>query len=53
MCTQYLHHVHPPIPFPQLLLPSTSTSLPRQDMFHLPVLWFCKRKKNNFFVCLR
>jgi hypothetical protein len=28
MCTQYLHHIHPPIPFPHLLPPPTDTNHP-------------------------
>jgi apolipoprotein N-acyltransferase len=32
MCTQYLHHI------PHLLPPSTGISLPRQNLFLLPVI---------------
>jgi hypothetical protein len=47
MCTQYLHLVHLPMPFP------TSTSLPLVDLLYPPVLQFCKRKINDIFICLR
>jgi hypothetical protein len=37
----------PPIPYPHILpLPQTGSVFP-------PVLRFCKRKKNDSFVCLR
>jgi hypothetical protein len=26
MCTQYLHYIHPPTPFPHLLSPPTGTN---------------------------
>jgi hypothetical protein len=49
MCTQYLHYIHPSIPsLPILLLPTSTTSAPRQDLFLPPVLQFCKRKKITF-----
>jgi hypothetical protein len=35
----------PPMPFPHLLPPPIGTNLPRQDLFYLPVLQFCKLKK--------
>jgi hypothetical protein len=38
MCTQYLHHIHPPSPFPHLLTHPTDTTLPRQDLFHPLIL---------------
>jgi hypothetical protein len=28
MCTQYLHHIHPPMPLPYLLPPPTGTNPP-------------------------
>jgi hypothetical protein len=37
---------------PPLLL-RIGTSHPRQYLFHATVLWFCKRKKNDSFACLR
>jgi hypothetical protein len=54
ICTQYLHHIHPP-PFPNLLHHPTGTNSPRQDMFQPPVDWFCVRKeeKNDIFGYLR
>jgi hypothetical protein len=27
MCTQYLHNIHPPVPFPHHFLPPSSTSM--------------------------
>jgi hypothetical protein len=39
------------MPFPHLFPPPNGTNYPRQDLFHPPVLWFCKRKKNDIF-CL-
>jgi hypothetical protein len=53
MCTCFLHHSHPPFPTTSPL-PLMSTS-PKQDMFHPPILLFCRRKKknNDFFACLR
>jgi hypothetical protein len=45
MCIQYLHCIHP-TPFPYLFPPThTGTNSQRQDLFHPPVLQFCKRKK--------
>jgi hypothetical protein len=41
MCKQYLHHIHPPTPFPHILPKS-----PRQDMSCSPVL-FCTKKKRG------
>jgi hypothetical protein len=45
----FLCSIHPPIPFPYHLHPPTGanhpSSPPPQDLFHLPVLWFCRRKK--------
>jgi hypothetical protein len=40
-----LHHIHPPTPFPHILPTPTGTNL-----FFLPVLQFCKRRKNDIFV---
>jgi hypothetical protein len=51
MCTQYQHYIHPPTPTPHILPTLTSTYPPRQDLFCLPVLRFCKRKKKWHF-CL-
>jgi hypothetical protein len=35
-------------PFPQhLLLPTGVSPTTEQDLFHPPVLWFCKRKNRN------
>jgi hypothetical protein len=45
MCVQYLHHIHTPTLFPQLLLLPTVTTLPtKQDLFHPPLLWICRKK---------
>jgi hypothetical protein len=54
-CTEYLHHIHLPIPFPHLLPPPTAANYPRLDLFCPPVLWFCVKKedKNDIFGCLR
>jgi hypothetical protein len=41
VCTQYLHHIDPPIPFSHLFSPPTGTIPPRQDLFCPPVLQFC------------
>jgi hypothetical protein len=46
MCTQYLHHIHSPIPFPYLLLVPPH----RQDLYCPPILRFCKRKKKKSLV---
>jgi hypothetical protein len=35
MCTQYLYHIHPSMPFLYLLPPPTSTNPLRQDLFSL------------------
>jgi hypothetical protein len=55
MCTQYLHHIHPLIPFPHLLPPPTGNNTPRQSLFCPPVPQFCKKKgkRNDIFACLR
>jgi hypothetical protein len=50
MCTQYLHCIHPPTQFHNLISPTTDTILPRWDLFCLPILWFCKRKKWHFWL---
>jgi hypothetical protein len=39
MCT-YFHHIHPTTPFPYILL---LVPTPRQELFCLPVLCFCKK----------
>jgi hypothetical protein len=51
MYAQYLHHIHLPTPFPQLLPTPTSTNSLRQELFYPPVLWFYKQ--NDIFTCLR
>jgi hypothetical protein len=63
--TLFLHHVHPPIPFPTtsplslVPTPISCTPLPQQDLFFPPVLQFCRRKKtkdnkrNGIFASLR
>jgi hypothetical protein len=58
MCTQYVHHIHPPSPFPHLFpLPLVSLPAPPQDLFHPLLLQFCiwkkKKKKNDIFAYLR
>jgi hypothetical protein len=45
--------IHPYTPFPYFFLPLTGTNNPRQDLSCPPVLWFCKKKKKDIFVCLR
>jgi hypothetical protein len=50
MCTQYLHPVHPPIPFPHVALP-TGTNITRQDLFCSSALRFYKRKMIFLFIC--
>jgi hypothetical protein len=53
MCTQYLHHIHPPTPFPiifSLLLvppPYTTTGSVLPSYFQ-----FCRRKKTKLTFCL-
>jgi hypothetical protein len=56
----YVHvYIFPPYSPPYILslyLPSSLPywyQLPNQDLFCLPVLLFCKKKKNNIFVCIR
>jgi hypothetical protein len=52
ICTQYLHQIHPPEPFPHNL-PSPWYQPPHMlDMFCPPVLQFCRRK-NYIFTYLR
>jgi hypothetical protein len=59
MCTQYLHHIHLSTPCPHLLLTPICTNLsplppwPREDLFHSPVLQFCKRKKKLHFYLFK
>jgi hypothetical protein len=52
MCTQYLYHIHPPTPFPHLLLlpqvPTTALSLPGRTCSTLPISNFVKEKKWQF-----
>jgi hypothetical protein len=48
MCTQNLHHIHLPTPFPYLS-PFPWTNAPRKGLFC--VLWFYKRKINDIFMC--
>jgi hypothetical protein len=38
LCTQYLHHIHLPTPFPYLLPAPIGTNAPRKDLFCPPVL---------------
>jgi hypothetical protein len=49
-----LYHIHPPTPFPYILLSPTGVNLPRVDLFSPSVLWFCIRKEkeeeNDIFV---
>jgi hypothetical protein len=52
MCTQCLHHIHPPNPFPCHLPLLLVPVLPRQDLFCTPVLWFCRKKKKKWHFCL-
>jgi hypothetical protein len=33
MCTQYLHHIHPPSPFPHLLPTSTGSKTPGRNQY--------------------
>jgi hypothetical protein len=47
MCTQYLHHIHPPSPFPHLLPLSHWYKPSRQDLLWPPVLKFCIRKEKE------
>jgi hypothetical protein len=43
MCTQYLHYIHPPMPWASLrsLPTGTNPPNPRQDLLCPPVLQFC------------
>jgi hypothetical protein len=54
MLIQYLHHIHPPCPFPTSS-PLSLVPTPRQDLICPPVLWFCKKQQqqNDIFACLR
>jgi hypothetical protein len=48
MCTQHLYHTHPPMPFPiSSPFPLAQLPHPRQHLFCLPVLRFCKRKESD------
>jgi hypothetical protein len=48
MCTHFLYHSHPPILFPTTsLLPLVPIPAHTQDLFHLLLLWFCRRKKGK------
>jgi hypothetical protein len=50
MCTQYLHHIHPPTPFPNLLpLPLVSTP-PCRTCFAFLFSNFVKEKKLTFLL---
>jgi hypothetical protein len=55
MCTQYLHHIHLPSPFPHLLpLPSVPTPPPQAGPI-LPsfsLILYKKKKKKKLFFCL-
>jgi hypothetical protein len=44
MCTYYLYHIHLPTPFPATAPPTSAKHLPPQNLFHPPVLQFCRRK---------
>jgi hypothetical protein len=50
--TQYLHYIHPPMPFPHLLPPPlVPPSSPRQDLFCPPSLrFFLKKKRDVLFI---
>jgi hypothetical protein len=52
MCTQYLHHIHPPTPFPLLFSLPTGTNPPssphRHGLFHPPILQLVKEKNDIF-----
>jgi hypothetical protein len=50
MCTQYLHHIHHPMPFPHLLSLPLAPVTPRQTLFCNPYLQFFKREK--WLFCL-
>jgi hypothetical protein len=55
MCTQYLHHIHPPIPFPHKLPPPTGTNLPLPPDRTYSTLLFCnfveeKKEKMTFLL---
>jgi hypothetical protein len=52
MYTQYLHYIHPPTPFSNFLASPTGTNTPRQDLFHPPILWFCKREEKEMTFLL-
>jgi hypothetical protein len=45
MCTQCLHHITPPTPFPRHLSSPIGTN--PQDLFHHLVLQFCRRKNKE------
>jgi hypothetical protein len=50
ICAHFLHHIHPPTPFPPTssLLPlAPNTLLPGNTCSTPPVLWFCRRKKRK------
>jgi hypothetical protein len=51
MCAQYLKPIHPTNPLPCHLSPPTSTPS-WQNLFYLPVLWFCigKKKRMTFLL---
>jgi hypothetical protein len=52
MCTQYLHRIHPLVPFPHLLPPPIDTNhlpSPQAHFFHPSIPRFCKRKKEWHF----
>jgi hypothetical protein len=53
MCTQHLDHIHPPTPFPHILLSPTGTNSWETRPVLPPVLWFCKRKKKWHFCLLK
>jgi hypothetical protein len=51
MCTQYLHHIHPPSPFFHLLLlPLVPSPQARSVLPSWSLVLFKKKKKITFFV---
>jgi hypothetical protein len=54
MCTQYLHYIHPPTPFPHLLPALLVPTSPQAGLFLPPCSpIFEKKEKNDIFICLR
>jgi hypothetical protein len=54
ICTSYLHYIHPPMPFPHLLLALTGTNPPTPVRTCSTLLFsdFVKENKNDIFVWL-